>query len=53
MSTDRNDDRYRSIVEAIPSAIVLVDRQRRIRLVNRKAEELFGYARDELLDASV
>ncbi|WP_423600635.1 sensor histidine kinase [Roseateles sp. MS654] len=53
MTSDRSDGRFRSIVEAIPSAIVLVDRGRRIRLVNRKAEELFGYARDELLDAPV
>ncbi|MDH0865026.1 PAS domain S-box protein [Mitsuaria sp. GD03876] len=53
MSADPSDDRFRSIVEAIPSAIVLVGRDRRIRLVNRKAEALFGYARDELLDAPV
>ena len=51
MSDNPADDRFRSIVEAIPSAIVLVDRERRIRLVNRKAEELFGYAREELLGA--
>lgn len=53
MSENPADDRFRSIVEAIPSAIVLVDRERRIRLVNRKAEELFGYAREELLGSTV
>lgn len=53
MSADPGDDRFRSIVEAIPSAIVLVGRDRRIRLVNRKAERLFGYAREELLGAPV
>lgn len=53
MSANQADDRFRSIVEAIPSAIVLVDRDRRIRFVNRKAEALFGYAREELLGAEV
>ena len=53
MSDNPADDRFRSIVEAIPNAIVLVDRERRIRLVNRKAEELFGYAREDLLGATV
>jgi len=53
VSDNPADDRFRSIVEAIPNAIVLVDRERRIRLVNRKAEELFGYAREDLLGATV
>src|SRR5690606_20083632 len=32
-----------------PSAMLMVDRDRRITLVNQRAGELFGYARDELL----
>lgn len=50
---DRTDSRFRVMVEAIPSAIVLVDQTHRILLLNRKAEALFGYARDELLGESV
>lgn len=53
MTTGPSDDRYRSIVEATPNAIVLVDRDRRIRLVNRKAEEMFGYPRVELIGTPV
>ncbi len=41
----RAEARFRLAVEAAPNAMIMVDRQRRITLVNRKAEELFGYAR--------
>jgi protein-histidine pros-kinase len=42
-----------AIVEASPTAIVLVDRSCRITLVNRKAVELFGFERSELLGQSI
>jgi PAS domain S-box-containing protein len=40
---------FRHLVTAAPTAVVAVDRNRRITVVNRKAEELFGYPRQELL----
>lgn len=44
---------YRLMVEHAPSAIVLADAAGLILLVNQKAEELFGYARGELLGRPV
>lgn len=47
------DERFRLVVEASPNAIVLVDGQGRLSMVNRQVEQLFGYARDELLGKPV
>ena len=41
-------DRFRCLLEAAPDAMVIVDADGRIALVNRQAERLFGYTRDEL-----
>jgi PAS domain S-box-containing protein len=41
------------LVQAAPGAIVVFDPDRRIVLVNRQAEQLFGYRRGDLLVASV
>lgn len=49
----RADDRIRLVVEASPSAIVMVDGSGRIALVNKQTEKLFGYPRHELLDQPV
>ena len=45
----RAEERVRLVVEASPNAMLMVDTSRRIVLVNRKIEELFGYSREELL----
>lgn len=45
----RAEERFRLVVEAAPNAMLMTDRNRRITLVNQKTEELFGYARQELL----
>jgi PAS domain S-box-containing protein len=42
-------DRFRLVVEASPAGIVLVDAQGQIVLVNARAENLFGYGREELI----
>jgi two-component system sensor kinase FixL len=45
--------RFRLVVEAAPSAMVMIDRAGAIVLVNAQAERMFGYPRDELLGQSV
>lgn len=42
-------ERFRALLEAAPSAILLVDEGGRISLMNAEAERMFGYAREELL----
>jgi diguanylate cyclase (GGDEF)-like protein/PAS domain S-box-containing protein len=48
-----DDERLRLIIEAVPSAMVLVDASGRIVLVNSEAERAFGYTREELLALGV
>ena len=48
-----SQERFRLIVEAAPSAIIAVDAAGRINLVNKRAQELFGYPSEELLGRSV
>jgi PAS domain S-box-containing protein len=45
--------RLREVLEASPSAMLVVDRDGRILLVNREAERVFRASREELLRASV
>jgi PAS domain S-box-containing protein len=45
----RAEDRFRLAVEASPSAIVMVNPQGEIVLVNEQTEKLFGYTRAELI----
>jgi PAS domain S-box-containing protein len=44
------EERFRLVVEAAPNAMLMADRNRRITMVNRTAEALFGYSREELID---
>jgi PAS domain S-box-containing protein len=46
---DRIEERFRQVVEAAPSAVVMIDPAGKIELVNVEAERLFGYGRAELL----
>src|SRR6202166_2851377 len=43
------EERFRLVVEAAPNAMLMADGNRRITLVNRNAEALFGYSRSELI----
>jgi PAS domain S-box-containing protein len=49
----RTERRFRELLEAAPDAIIEVDRQGRILLLNLATEKLFGYAREELLGQAV
>lgn len=42
-----------AIPEALPDAIVVIDRAGTIRLINQRTELLFGYSRKELLGQKV
>ncbi|PTA51454.1 histidine kinase [Shewanella morhuae] len=48
-----NEKRFRLVIEASPSALLMIDKAGCITLVNTHAERLFGYARDELLGRSI
>ena len=50
--TERKDeeDKFRALLESAPDAMVIADQHGKIALVNSRAEELFGYTRQELLD---
>jgi protein-histidine pros-kinase len=45
--------RFRGLVDAAPDAMVIVDADGRIELVNAQAEAMFGYARGELIGRPV
>src|SRR5215471_2375610 len=45
--------KFRLVVEASPSGIVLADEEGKIVLVNTQTEKLFGYRRDELIGKPV
>lgn len=42
------DDRFRLVFEAAPNAMIIVNGEGVITLVNQQAEKLFGYARSDL-----
>jgi PAS domain S-box-containing protein len=47
------EERFRELLEAAPDAIMQVDADGRIILLNRVTEDMFGYSRDELLGQPV
>ena len=53
--TDRKraDQKFKDLLEAAPDAMVIVNREGRIVLVNSQAVRLFGWSRDELLDQPI
>jgi PAS domain S-box-containing protein len=53
LGTQGSDELFRLVVEAAPNALVLVDSAGAIVLVNRHAENLFGYARQDLVGRKV
>jgi PAS domain S-box-containing protein len=49
----RTERRFRELLEAAPDAIIEVDREGRIVLLNLVTEKMFGYRREELLGQAV
>lgn len=49
----QSESRFRSVVEAVPNGIVMVDGSGAIVLVNALTERLFGYNRNELIGEKV
>ncbi len=47
------EDKFRSLLEAAPDAMVIVDQSGAITLVNAQTEKIFGYSREELIGRSV
>ncbi len=46
---DESETYFRTMLETAPDAMIIVDESGRIAIVNRQAEDMFGYSRAELL----
>ena len=49
----QSEERYRWLIESAPDAMVIVNEQGDMVMINTETEKLFGYSRDELLGKSV
>lgn len=49
----KSDEKFRNLLESAPDAMVIVNENNRIELVNSETEKMFGFSKTELLGASV
>lgn len=49
----KSESKFRSLLESAPDAMIIVDKQGTISLVNAQAEKIFGFDREELIDHPV
>lgn len=49
----RIEERFRRVVESAPNAMVMINPQGQIEMVNTQAERLFNYSREEMLGQKV
>jgi PAS domain S-box-containing protein len=50
---ESSERRFRALLEAAPDAVIIVNGEGTITLINAQAERLFGYTRDELIGKPV
>ncbi len=47
------EERFKAAVEAAPNGMIMINQYGKIVLINKKTEEIFGYARDELINRPI
>ena len=50
---DNSEAYFRHLLDSAPDAMVIIDEQGKISIVNAQAEEMFGYAREEMLGRTI
>ena len=53
LSSESGDAYFRNLLESAPDAMVIVDASGAIAIINRQTEDMFGYARAELVGQNV
>jgi len=50
---DDSETYFRTLLESAPDAMIIIDEQGKIAIVNRQAEEMFGYDRQDMLGQKI